>query len=106
MPGASLRLEGSCEKLDLDLDSYDALASATKSPEILLSADRFARVWPCWYTTDVILDDAWRSSSWTTLMSSPWWPKRIARECRNVCHPIDLGDTCLGRRLPNMIFQR
>ncbi len=47
MPGAFLRLEGSCEKLDLNLDSYDVLASTTKSPEALLSADRFARVWPC-----------------------------------------------------------
>ena len=48
MPGAFLRLEGSCEKLDFDWDSYDALASTTKSPENRLNADRFATVCPCW----------------------------------------------------------
>jgi hypothetical protein len=46
--GMFVSLGDVCEKLDRYLDSYDALASATKSPETRLNADRFATVCPCW----------------------------------------------------------
>jgi hypothetical protein len=104
-PGAFLRLGLAENKLDLDLNLYDALALTTKSSETRLSADRFATV--CTPSVDIRFDPR-RGVAQQFLDDIEDFALLSQKERQKVpgCVPADgICDTGLDCRWPDMILQ-